>query len=158
MYVTWSPTFSRFPGRRLIPRWRKPESGIILRETAEWFIFIYGFGTAGLVALACVVTVGLSAVPRFHTARARRGSVDDARVTVEVWAITSPVVLVANYFFLGRPVPTLAAALALGHYKAYTTSGDTARQKSAKGLALISDISWAVEESSSAADALRWAT
>lgn len=66
-----------------------------------------------LVVVAVAVTIFLSRVPAFHPARYRRGSIDDAQHVLTVWMIVSPVVLVANYFILGRPVPTTAAALGL---------------------------------------------
>lgn len=68
-------------------------------------------GLAGLVAVAMVTTVALANHPRFHTARTRRGSIDDVVDTVIVWALTTPVVLATNYFVVGRPVPTLAVGL-----------------------------------------------
>ncbi len=50
---------------------------------------------------------------RVHTDRARRGSIGDVRATTAVWAVVSVIVMVANYFVLGRPAPTGAVALAL---------------------------------------------
>ena len=66
-----------------------------------------------LVIVAATVTVALSRLPSFHPGRCRRGSIDDAQNVFTAWMIVSPVVLVANYFVLGRPVPTTAAALGL---------------------------------------------
>ena len=67
----------------------------------------------GLIAIAVAISTVLSEMPRFHKTRARRGSIGDVTNVVAVWALSAPGILVANYFFLGRPVPTLAAALAL---------------------------------------------
>ena len=64
-----------------------------------------------LVATASFVTIGLMRLPTFHSARSRRGSLDDAQNVLTVWMIVTPVMLIANYFVLGRPVPTSAAAL-----------------------------------------------
>jgi len=66
-----------------------------------------------LVCVAALATVALSRLPAFHPGRARRGSIDDAQNVLTVWTIVSPIVLIANYFALGRPVPTTAAALGL---------------------------------------------
>jgi FlaA1/EpsC-like NDP-sugar epimerase len=66
-----------------------------------------------LVIVAASVTVVLSRLPSFHPGRCRRGSIDDAQNVFTVWMIVSPVVLFANYFILGRPVPTTAVALGL---------------------------------------------
>lgn len=67
----------------------------------------------GLAAIAFGATLALRQHPRLHVGRARRGSVSDARATTAVWLAVSAVVMVANYFVLGRPVPTAAIALAL---------------------------------------------
>jgi FlaA1/EpsC-like NDP-sugar epimerase len=66
-----------------------------------------------LVAVASLITVGLMRLPSFHAARSRRGSLDDAQNVLTVWMIVSPIVLVVNYFVLGRPVPTSAAVLGM---------------------------------------------
>ncbi|MGI9614327.1 MAG: polysaccharide biosynthesis protein [Acidimicrobiales bacterium] len=66
-----------------------------------------------LVIVAAAATVLLSRLPAFHPGRSRRGSIDDAQNAFTVWMIVSPLVLVANYFVLGRPVPTSAVALGL---------------------------------------------
>ncbi len=66
-----------------------------------------------LVLVAVAVTVLLSRLPAFHPGRCRRGSIDDAQSVLTAWTIVSPVVLIANYFVLGRPVPTTALALGL---------------------------------------------
>ena len=66
-----------------------------------------------LVLVAAAATVLLTRLPSFHPGRCRRGSIDDAQNVLTVWTIVSPVVLVANYFVLGRPVPTSAVALGL---------------------------------------------
>ncbi|MDH3679053.1 MAG: polysaccharide biosynthesis protein [Acidimicrobiia bacterium] len=66
-----------------------------------------------LVVVATVATLILSRLPAFHPAKARRGSIDDAQNVLTMWMIVSPIVLIMNYFVLGRPVPTLAAALGL---------------------------------------------
>lgn len=66
-----------------------------------------------LVLTAAVATVGLMRLPTFHAARSRRGSIDDAQNVLTVWMIVSPIVLISNYFILGRPVPTMAAVMGL---------------------------------------------
>ncbi len=66
-----------------------------------------------LVVVATLATLVVGRLPQFHPSRSRRGSMDDASDTLRVWAIVSPIVLIANYFVLDRPVPTLAAAMGL---------------------------------------------
>jgi len=64
-----------------------------------------------LVATASLVTFGFMLLPVFHSARSRRGSLDDAQNVLSVWMLSAPIILIVNYFVLGRPVPTSAAAL-----------------------------------------------
>lgn len=79
----------------------------IARSEVDWWNLIT------LVLVAATANLALSSLPAFHPAKSRRGSIDDAHNVVRVWLIVSPVVLITNYFVLGRPVPTLAAALGL---------------------------------------------
>ena len=68
---------------------------------------------AVLIGIATVTTVALATIPRFHSTRAKRGTIGDVHNVTAIWAIASAVVLLANFFVLGRPVPTIAAVLAL---------------------------------------------
>ena len=68
---------------------------------------------AVLAGIATIVTIALAMIPRFHSTRAKRGSIGDVHNVTSIWAIASAVVLFANFVVLDRPVPTIAAMLAL---------------------------------------------
>ena len=89
-------------------RQRPQPAGSSLRLPIDWINLI------ALVAIASLESRSGSCVfPAFHAARSRRGSLDDAQNVFSVWMISSPIVLIVNYFVLDRPVPTSAALLAL---------------------------------------------
>jgi FlaA1/EpsC-like NDP-sugar epimerase len=72
------------------------------------------WGSLMILALTAVLAnILFSQLAYFHPARARRGSLEDATAVMALWCCVSPLVLFANYFVLGRPVPTSAAALGL---------------------------------------------
>lgn len=77
----------------------------IARSDIDWQMLM------ALAATASLATIGLGHMRAFHPARTRRGTIDDAQTVLSVWMIVAPVVLITNYFVLGRPVPTTAAAL-----------------------------------------------
>ncbi|MCP4227585.1 MAG: polysaccharide biosynthesis protein [Actinomycetia bacterium] len=107
-------------------RWRHASLHVV--DAAAWLVTLAAATTTrrfiagapiewprlmALVAVASLVTIGLMRLPAFHAARSRRGSLDDAQIVLTVWMIVAPVVLVVNYFILGRPVPISAALLGM---------------------------------------------
>jgi len=66
-----------------------------------------------LAAVSFAATIAMRQVHRVRPGRVRRGSLSDAKATAAVWAGVAAVLIVVNYYLLGRPVPTAAIIVAL---------------------------------------------
>ncbi len=66
-----------------------------------------------LFAIALTSNLGWSTFKGTHSGKYPVGSTEEIFAIVQVWLATAMVILIANFAFLGRPVPILAVAAAL---------------------------------------------